>query len=59
MNIDANVGRGGSTTGTLPLPGPPPSEADVKRAMEVLEQVKQQREKNSQPNYITPFSTYK
>jgi len=56
MTIDTNESHNG---GTQPVPGPPPSEADVKRAMEVLEQVKQQQEKNNQPNYITPFSTYK
>lgn len=60
LNIDTSgVAPGGTGTGTNPLPGPPPSEADVKRAMEILEQVKQQREKSSQPNYNTPFSTYR
>ena len=61
LTIDTNdlYNNGGGGGGTQPVPGPPPSESDVKRAMEVLEQVKQQRERNNQPNYITPFSTYK
>ena len=57
LSIDANGPP--SNTGTQPVPGPPPSEAEVKRAMEVLEQVKAQRERNSQPNYNTPFSAFR
>lgn len=37
----------------------PPNENDIKHAMEILEQVKQQQDKNNQPNYITPFSVIK
>ena len=56
LSIDANE-KGGANTGIQPVQGPPPSESDVKHAIEVLERVNQKRD--TQPNYITPFSTYK
>lgn len=48
-----------NTTGTRPVDGPPPTADEIKRSMEILERVKQQQQKEQEPNYTTPFSFLK
>lgn len=66
MEIDATASASsiispaaGVTTGTRPIDPPPPSAEEIRRSMQILEQVKEQQEKQQKPNYITPFSTFR